>query len=125
MKERAGDVARRERWVVLTTLAMLQAVTIATGMYAVTNDFNLGALTRVTPPPNTPAEPPPVPVITSGPLLATGGDGPLPTKGTLTRQLTAALGDSALGTRVGAIVLDAATGETIFSANSDLGITPA
>ncbi|MEU7003284.1 D-alanyl-D-alanine carboxypeptidase/D-alanyl-D-alanine-endopeptidase [Nonomuraea sp. NPDC046570] len=118
-------MARRERWVALTTLAMLQAVTIATGVYAVTNDFSLGALTRRTPQPDVPAEPPPVPVITAGPVLASGGDGPLPTKGTLTRQLTTALGDKALGDRVGAVVLDAATGEPIFAANADAGITPA
>lgn len=86
-------MVRRERWVTLTTLAVLQAVTIVTGAYAVTNDFSLGALTRPESQPTVPAEPSPVPVITAGPVLATGGNGPLPTKGTLTSQLTDALGD--------------------------------
>ncbi|MEU4323839.1 D-alanyl-D-alanine carboxypeptidase/D-alanyl-D-alanine endopeptidase [Nonomuraea dietziae] len=109
----------------LTTLAVLQAVTIVTGAYAVTNDFSLGALTRPESQPTVPAEPSPVPVITAGPVLATGGNGPLPTKGTLTSQLTDALGDEALGGRVGAVVLDAATGQQIFAANPATGITPA
>ncbi|MCK2213976.1 D-alanyl-D-alanine carboxypeptidase/D-alanyl-D-alanine-endopeptidase [Actinomadura sp. ATCC 31491] len=43
----------------------------------------------------------------------------------MTRQLTDALGDEALGKRVGAVVLDAATGERIFAANADTPITPA
>ncbi|WP_236004068.1 D-alanyl-D-alanine carboxypeptidase/D-alanyl-D-alanine endopeptidase [Nonomuraea antri] len=43
----------------------------------------------------------------------------------MTRQLTDALGDEALGSRVGAVVLDAATGQRIFAANPDAGIVPA
>ncbi|MEU7897285.1 D-alanyl-D-alanine carboxypeptidase/D-alanyl-D-alanine-endopeptidase [Nonomuraea sp. NPDC049152] len=118
-------MVRRERWVALTTLAMLQAVTIVIGAYAMTNDFSLGALTRPEPLPTERAEPSPVPVVTSGPVLATGGDGPLPTKGTLAARLTDALGDEALGDRVGAVVIDAATGQQIFASNAATGITPA
>ncbi|MFI7129147.1 D-alanyl-D-alanine carboxypeptidase/D-alanyl-D-alanine-endopeptidase [Nonomuraea sp. NPDC050153] len=43
----------------------------------------------------------------------------------MTRRLTSALGDDALGSRVGAVVLDAATGERIFAANADTPIVPA
>ncbi|TMR93721.1 D-alanyl-D-alanine carboxypeptidase/D-alanyl-D-alanine-endopeptidase [Nonomuraea basaltis] len=126
-------MARRDRWVMLTTLAVLQALTIVTGVYAMTTDFSLGALTRQSPPTKPAASPPEgspsVPVVTSGPVLAQlsakSGDGPLPTKGTLTQQLTSALGDKALGDRVGAVVLDATTGEQIFAANADTPIVPA
>ncbi|MFF4620802.1 D-alanyl-D-alanine carboxypeptidase/D-alanyl-D-alanine endopeptidase [Nonomuraea jabiensis] len=117
----------------LTTLAVLQALTIVIGVYAMTTDFSLGALTRQSPPTKPTASPPEgspsVPVVTSGPVLAQlsvkSGGGPLPTKGTLTRQLTSALGDEALGSHVGAVVLDAATGERIFAANADTPIVPA
>ncbi len=122
-------MARHERLVMLTTLAMLQVVTIVTGVYVVNNDLDLSALSSPTEPTASPEGDPPAPVVTAGPVLAQlpvrSEDGPLPTKGTLTRQLTAALGDKALGDRVGAVVLDAATGEQIFAANPDTGIVPA
>ncbi|MEQ4715788.1 D-alanyl-D-alanine carboxypeptidase/D-alanyl-D-alanine-endopeptidase [Nonomuraea sp. B19D2] len=126
-------MARHDRWLMLTTLAVLQALTIVTGVYAMTTDFSLGALTRQSPPTKPTASPPEgspsVPVVTSGPVLAQlsvkPGDGPLPTKGTLTRQLTHALGDEALGNRVGAVVLDAVTGERIFASGADTPIVPA
>ncbi|MFB4276478.1 D-alanyl-D-alanine carboxypeptidase/D-alanyl-D-alanine-endopeptidase [Nonomuraea sp. MTCD27] len=126
-------MARRDRWVMLTTLAVLQALTIVTGVYAMTTEFSLGALTSGSSPTKPTASPaegtPPVPVVTSGPVLAQlsarSGDGPLPTKGTLTRQLTSALGDKALGGRVGAVVIDTVTGEQLFAANPDMAVTPA
>ncbi|MER6944413.1 D-alanyl-D-alanine carboxypeptidase/D-alanyl-D-alanine-endopeptidase [Nonomuraea sp. NPDC000554] len=125
-------MARHERWVMLATLALLQVLVIVTGVYAVNNDFSLDALTNQSPPDGptaSPEESPPASVVTAGPVLAQlparAGEGPLPTKGTLTQQLTDALGDDALGDRVGAVVLDAATGERIFASNADTGITPA
>ncbi|NUR86764.1 MAG: D-alanyl-D-alanine carboxypeptidase/D-alanyl-D-alanine-endopeptidase [Nonomuraea sp.] len=124
-------MARHERTVMLATLAVLQVVTIVIGVYAITSDFNLSALKGPSPigPTASPKGIPPAPVITSGPVLAqlsaTSGDGPLPTKSTLTHQLTDALGDKALGGRVGAVVLDAVTGAQIFASNPDTGITPA
>ncbi|MEV4170073.1 D-alanyl-D-alanine carboxypeptidase/D-alanyl-D-alanine-endopeptidase [Nonomuraea sp. NPDC049709] len=126
-------MARRDRWVMLTTLAVLQALTIVTGIYAMTTEFSLGVLTSGSSPTKPTASPaegtPPVPVVTSGPVLAQlsarSGDGPLPTKGTLTRQLTSALGDKALGGRVGAVVIDTVTGEQLFAANPDMAVTPA
>jgi D-alanyl-D-alanine carboxypeptidase/D-alanyl-D-alanine-endopeptidase (penicillin-binding protein 4) len=125
-------VARHDRWVMLTTLVVLQVLTIVTGIYAVTTGFSLGALTSGSSPTKPTAPPegsPPVSVVTAGPVLAQlsakSGDGPLLTKGTLTQQLTSALGDKALGARVGAIVLDAATGEQIFASNADTTIVPA
>ncbi|MFI7702892.1 D-alanyl-D-alanine carboxypeptidase/D-alanyl-D-alanine-endopeptidase [Nonomuraea sp. NPDC049480] len=127
-------MARHDRSVMLATLVVLQALTIITGVYAMTTDFSLGALTRQTSPTKPTASPPegsppPVPVVTSGPVLAhlsaKSGDGPLPTKGTLTRQLASALGDEALGDRVGAVVIDATTGQQVFASNPDTPITPA
>src|SRR5690606_4666937 len=121
------DVVRHERWVMLATLALLQVVTIVTGFYAVDNDLTLSALTKQPPPAET--APPEVPVVTAGPVLAglaaRPGDGPLPSKGTLTRRLTDALGDRALGSRVGAVVIDTSTGERVFAHDPDTGITPA
>ncbi|MEV4806488.1 D-alanyl-D-alanine carboxypeptidase/D-alanyl-D-alanine-endopeptidase [Nonomuraea sp. NPDC049421] len=126
-------MARRDRLVMLTTLAVLQILTIVIGVYAMTTDFNLSALTSGSAPTDPTASPaegsPPVPVVTAGPVLAQlsakSGDGPLPTKGTLTKQLASALGDDALGGRVGAVVLDTVTGEQLFAANPDTAITPA
>ncbi|MEV4470010.1 D-alanyl-D-alanine carboxypeptidase/D-alanyl-D-alanine-endopeptidase [Nonomuraea salmonea] len=126
-------MARRDRLVMLTTLAVLQVLTIVIGVYAMTTDFNLSALTSGSAPTDPTASPaegsPPVPVVTAGPVLAQlsakSGDGPLPTKGTLTKQLASALGDDALGRRVGAVVLDTVTGEQLFAANPDTAITPA
>ncbi|WP_345561218.1 D-alanyl-D-alanine carboxypeptidase/D-alanyl-D-alanine endopeptidase [Nonomuraea rosea] len=126
-------MARHDRWVMLTTLAVLQVLTIVTGIYAMTTDFSLSALTSGSSPTEPTASPAEgsssAPVVTSGPVLARlsvkSGDGPLPTKGTLTRQLTSALGDKALGSHVGAVVLDAVTGERIFDSGADTPITPA
>ncbi|MFC5822998.1 D-alanyl-D-alanine carboxypeptidase/D-alanyl-D-alanine-endopeptidase [Nonomuraea insulae] len=117
----------------LTTLAVLQVLTIVIGVYAMTTEFSLSALTSGSSPTKPTASPaegsPPVPVVTSGPVLAQlsvkSGDGPLPTKGTLTRQLTSALGDKALGSRVGAVVIDTVTGEQLFATNPDMSVTPA
>ncbi|WP_246090328.1 D-alanyl-D-alanine carboxypeptidase/D-alanyl-D-alanine endopeptidase [Nonomuraea deserti] len=117
----------------LTTLVVLQALTIVIGVYAMTTGFSLSALTGQSPPAGPTKSPqeesPPVPVVTAGPVLAQlpvkPGDGPLPTKSTLTRQLTRALGDRALGDRVGAVVLDAVTGQQIFASNADAAFVPA
>ena len=60
-------MARRDRWVMLTTLAVLQALTIVTGIYAMTTEFSLGALTSGSSPTKPTASPaegtPPVPVV--------------------------------------------------------------
>ncbi|MGW4791513.1 D-alanyl-D-alanine carboxypeptidase/D-alanyl-D-alanine endopeptidase [Nonomuraea sp. NPDC004297] len=126
-------MARRDRWVMLTTLAVLQALTIVIGIYAMTTEFSLSALTSGSSPTEPTASPaegtPSAPVVTAGPVLAQlpvkPGDGPLPTKGTLTRQLASALGDDALGDRVGVAVIDTATGEQLFAADPDTPVTPA
>ncbi|MEV0619651.1 D-alanyl-D-alanine carboxypeptidase/D-alanyl-D-alanine-endopeptidase [Nonomuraea sp. NPDC050404] len=126
-------MARHDRWVMLTTLAVLQALTIVIGVYAMTTELNLSALTSGSSPTKPTASPaegsPPIPVVTAGPVLAQlpvrSGDGPLPTKGTLTRQLASALGDKALGGRVGAVVIDTVTGEQLYAANADTAVTPA
>jgi serine-type D-Ala-D-Ala carboxypeptidase/endopeptidase (penicillin-binding protein 4) len=113
---------RRERWVALVTLVLLQIFVVAAGAHLLTGDV------LVTGEPETvvaSAEPPPVPVITAGPVLAAGGNGPLPAKGTLAERLTEALGDPALGGSVGAAVLDAETGTLLFGSGEATGITPA
>jgi D-alanyl-D-alanine carboxypeptidase/D-alanyl-D-alanine-endopeptidase (penicillin-binding protein 4) len=118
-------VIRRERWVILVTLALLQVVVVAAGAYMIANGVSLRDVTEEPPRPIASAEPPSVPVVTAEPVLAAGGNGPLPTKGTLAHQLRKALGDPALGDRVGAAVIDAATGAELFGSDADVGITPA
>ncbi|MEU8380824.1 D-alanyl-D-alanine carboxypeptidase/D-alanyl-D-alanine-endopeptidase [Streptosporangium sp. NPDC048865] len=106
----------------LVTLVLLQIFVVAAGAHLITSDV------LVEGEPETivaSAEPPPVPVITAGPVLAAGGNGPLPAKGTLAGRLTEALGDPALGGSVGAAVLDAETGALLFGSGAATGITPA
>ncbi|MEV8636168.1 D-alanyl-D-alanine carboxypeptidase/D-alanyl-D-alanine-endopeptidase [Streptosporangium sp. NPDC051023] len=105
----------------LVTLVLLQLFVVAAGAHLLTSD----ALTEKAPAPVASAEPPPVPVITAGPVLAAGGNGPLPAKGTLAGRLTEALGDPALGDSVGAAVIDAETGALLFGSGAETGITPA
>ncbi|WP_344967042.1 D-alanyl-D-alanine carboxypeptidase/D-alanyl-D-alanine endopeptidase [Streptosporangium fragile] len=106
----------------LVTLVLLQMFAVAAGVHLLTS----GLLDeKEEPDPVASAGPPPVPVITAGPVLAAGGNGPLPAKGTLAERLTKALGDPALGDRVGAVVLDAETGTTLFGSAAGVGITPA
>ncbi|GAA3424048.1 hypothetical protein GCM10018953_12310 [Streptosporangium nondiastaticum] len=112
---------RRERLVALVTLVLLQLFVVAAGAHLLTSDL----LTKKAPESTASAEPPPVPVVTAGPVLVSGGNGPLPAKGTLTGALTKALGDPALGKRVGGAVLDVQTGGVIFAGDAETGITPA
>ncbi|MCG5215398.1 D-alanyl-D-alanine carboxypeptidase/D-alanyl-D-alanine endopeptidase [Streptosporangium soli] len=118
-------MVRRERWVALVTLVLLQAFVVVAGVYVITNDISLSALSERAPRPSVSAKPPPVPVVTAGPVLAAGGNGPLPTKSTLASRLKNALGDPALGDRVGAAVIDVGTGEVLYGADSGTVITPA
>lgn len=112
---------RRERWVALVTLVLLQLFVVAAGAHLLTS----GLLVEKTTGSAAPVEPPPVPVITASPVLAAGGNGPLPAKSTLAGRLTEALGDPALGGHVGAAILDAETGATLFGNGADGGVTPA
>ncbi|WP_271216327.1 D-alanyl-D-alanine carboxypeptidase/D-alanyl-D-alanine endopeptidase [Streptosporangium carneum] len=105
----------------LVTLVLLQLFVVAAGAHLLTSDV----LTEKAPAPVASAEPPPVPVITAGPVLAAGGNGPLPAKGTLAGRLTEALGDPALGDSVGAAVVDAETGAVLYGSGAERGITPA
>lgn len=116
---------RHERWVALATLAVLQVFAVVAGVYVITNDVSLGSLTEKPSRPAALAKPPSIPVVTAGPVLAGGGNGPLPAKGTLASRLRRALGDPALGGRVGAAVVDVATGDSLYAERADLGITPA
>ncbi|MBG0826778.1 D-alanyl-D-alanine carboxypeptidase/D-alanyl-D-alanine-endopeptidase [Planomonospora sp. ID67723] len=112
---------QRDRWVALVTLVMLQLFVVAAGAHLLVSD----TLTDKKPEPVASPEPPPVPVVTAGPVLAAGGNGPLPPKGTLARRLVEALGDPALGERVGAAVIDAESGAPLFGSDENVGITPA
>ncbi|MDP9848197.1 D-alanyl-D-alanine carboxypeptidase/D-alanyl-D-alanine-endopeptidase [Streptosporangium lutulentum] len=112
---------RRERWVAVVTLVLLQLVAVVAGVYLLAS----GELGTQGSEPVASAKPSPIPIITAGPVLAARGNGPLPAKGTLAGRLTEALGDPALGDRVGAVVLDAETGATLFDSDAGVGITPA
>ncbi|MEV4299205.1 D-alanyl-D-alanine carboxypeptidase/D-alanyl-D-alanine endopeptidase [Microbispora rosea] len=112
-------MVRRERWMVVATLALLQIFVVLAGTYLVTHDADR------TPAPVASPKPAPIPLVTAGPVLVAAGDGALPAKGTLTTRLTAAMGDPALGGSVAGIVLDVATGTPIFDGRSGTAITPA
>jgi D-alanyl-D-alanine carboxypeptidase/D-alanyl-D-alanine-endopeptidase (penicillin-binding protein 4) len=117
-------VVRRERSVAVATLALLQLFVCAVGAYV----LGRGGLDGVAAgPPGKTASPTPSPValVTSGPVLAPAPDGSLPGKGTLAARLTGALGDSALGGDVGAVVVDISGGAVLFGSRADAGITPA
>ncbi|MFF4416576.1 D-alanyl-D-alanine carboxypeptidase/D-alanyl-D-alanine-endopeptidase [Streptosporangium sp. NPDC001559] len=106
----------------LVTLVLLQLFVVAAGAHLLTSD----ELSEKAPKPVASAEPPPpVPVITAGPVLAARGNGPLPAKGTLAAKLTEALGDPALGDSVGAAVVDVETGALLFGSGAETGVTPA
>ncbi|WP_311734087.1 D-alanyl-D-alanine carboxypeptidase/D-alanyl-D-alanine endopeptidase [Streptosporangium becharense] len=106
----------------LVTLVLLQMFVVAAGAHLLTSNL---LDEKKKPEPVASAGPPPVPVVTAGPVLAAGGNGPLPAKGTLAGRLTAALGDPALGDSVGGVVLDAETGATLFDGGAATAITPA
>jgi D-alanyl-D-alanine carboxypeptidase/D-alanyl-D-alanine-endopeptidase (penicillin-binding protein 4) len=117
-------VVRRERLVAVTTLALLQVFVCVVGAYVLAGGGLSGLATK---PPGKTASPTPTPVaiVTAGPVLPPAPDGPLPAKGTLAAQLTRALGDSALGDNVGAVVIDIAAGAILFDSKAGIGITPA
>jgi D-alanyl-D-alanine carboxypeptidase/D-alanyl-D-alanine-endopeptidase (penicillin-binding protein 4) len=112
---------RRDRWVALVTLVMLQLFVVGAGAHLLASDALVEKEVR----PVASPEPVAVPVVTAGPVLAAGGNGPLPAKTTLAERLTRALGDPALGESVGAAVVDVESGETLFAGDADRGITPA
>ncbi|MFD0856410.1 D-alanyl-D-alanine carboxypeptidase/D-alanyl-D-alanine-endopeptidase, partial [Actinomadura adrarensis] len=102
---------------VVGTLALLQVSTLATGV-AVAN------FTR----PERPISRPPavaahVPVGTGAVRPAAGADAPVPDPAALARRLNPLLEDA--GTRIGAVVTDAATGRVLFASRADEPATPA
>ncbi|GII52450.1 D-alanyl-D-alanine carboxypeptidase [Planotetraspora thailandica] len=112
-------MVRRERWVAVATLALLQIFVVVAGIYLITHDVLKNPISVATP------KPAPTPLVTAGPVLAAAGDGALPAKGTLTNRLAVALGDPSLGNRTGGVVLDVATGATLFDGNAAKPLTPA
>ncbi len=115
-------MVRRERWVVLFTLALLQVFAFAAGGYVITPDSG-GLPVPIASPEPTPT-PTPTPIATAGPVLAAGG-GPLPAKSTLTKLLADAMGDPGLGDSVAGAVLDTETGETLFDGGASTALKPA
>ncbi|GAA4579954.1 D-alanyl-D-alanine carboxypeptidase/D-alanyl-D-alanine-endopeptidase [Planotetraspora phitsanulokensis] len=112
-------MVRRERWVALATLALLQIFVVVAGSYLLTHDTADSPVSIASP------KPTPTPLVTAGPVLAAAGDGALPAKGTLSSTLAEALGDPGLGKNVGGVVLDAKTGATLFDGGAKTPVTPA
>ncbi|MCT9929772.1 D-alanyl-D-alanine carboxypeptidase/D-alanyl-D-alanine-endopeptidase [Planotetraspora sp. A-T 1434] len=112
-------MVRRERWVVVATLALLQIFVVVAGLYWITHDVAQMPIPIASP------EPAPTPLITAGPVLAAAGDGALPAKGTLTAQLGGPMGDPALGKSVAGVVLDARTGGVLFDGRASTALKPA
>ncbi|GAA0421230.1 D-alanyl-D-alanine carboxypeptidase [Acrocarpospora corrugata] len=112
-------MVRRERWVVLITLALLQVFAIAVGVYVIAHGTEQLPVSIAAP------KPTPTPIVTAGPVLDAAADGPLPAKGTLAGLLGDALGDSSMGGKVAGAVLDTKTGETLFDSDASTALTPA
>ncbi|WP_308169886.1 D-alanyl-D-alanine carboxypeptidase/D-alanyl-D-alanine endopeptidase [Acrocarpospora catenulata] len=110
---------RRERWVVLVTLALLQAFAVAVGVYVIANGIGRLPLPIASP------QPTPTPIVTAGPVLVAAEDGPLPAKGTLSSLLGAALGDPEAAGNLAAAVIDTETGQTLFDSAAARALTPA
>ncbi|MEV7969558.1 D-alanyl-D-alanine carboxypeptidase/D-alanyl-D-alanine-endopeptidase [Sphaerisporangium sp. NPDC088356] len=117
-------MVRRERLVAMTTLALLQLFVCAVGAFVLAGG-ELGGLTAK--PPGKAALPAraPVAIVTAGPVLAAPPGGSPPAKSTLAARLAHALGDSALGDNVGAVVVDVTGGAVLFGSKADTGVTPA
>jgi len=117
-------VVVRGRWTLVLSLLLLQAFTIGAALYVwstglIEDGSAPGAAAKPAP------SRAPVPLITSAPVLASGTGGEAPDAKALAARLKGPLGSSALGGRVGAVVLDAATGTTLFSSRATTGLTPA
>ncbi|WP_248959732.1 D-alanyl-D-alanine carboxypeptidase/D-alanyl-D-alanine endopeptidase [Sphaerisporangium perillae] len=117
-------MVRRERLVAVATLALLQAFVCAAGAYVLAGGPGDDLATKAPAKTVTPT-PAPVAIVTAGPVLPPAPDGPLPGKGTLAARLTRALGDSALGGSVGAVVIDVGGRSTLFGSAANTGLTPA
>ncbi len=112
-------MVRRERWVVIATLALLQVFVIAAGVYLVVNGTGRIPIQAAAP------RPAPTPIVTAPPVLIAALDGPLPAKSTLTTLLRDAMGDPGIGGKVAGTVIDTETGETLFDGGSSTALTPA
>ncbi|GAB3879194.1 hypothetical protein GCM10027612_04610 [Microbispora bryophytorum subsp. camponoti] len=62
-------MVRRERWMVVATLALLQIFVVLAGTYLITHDADR------TPAPVASPKPTPIPLVTAGPVLAAVGAG--------------------------------------------------
>ncbi|GAA1024696.1 D-alanyl-D-alanine carboxypeptidase [Acrocarpospora pleiomorpha] len=112
-------MVRRERWVLLFTLALLQAFAIAVGVYVIVHGTEQLPASIAAP------KPTPTPIVTAGPVLDPAADGPLPAKGTLAALLGDAMGDPAIGGNLAGAVLDTETGETLFDSAAATALAPA
>ncbi|GAA1292964.1 D-alanyl-D-alanine carboxypeptidase [Planotetraspora silvatica] len=112
-------MVRRERWVAVATLALLQVFVVVAGSYVLSHDSAENPVSIASP------KPTPTPLVTAGPVLAAAGDGALPAKGTLSAGLAEALGDPGLGKNAAGVVLDAKTGGMLFDGRATKALTPA
>ncbi|MDI9580838.1 MAG: D-alanyl-D-alanine carboxypeptidase/D-alanyl-D-alanine-endopeptidase [Thermobispora sp.] len=109
---------RRERWLVIATLALLQIHAVVAASYVLGRDGGRA--------PAPIASPRPTPLVTAGPVLAAADDkAHLPAKGTLAAKLTSVMGTPGLGPSVAGIVMDARTGAVLFDGRSGKPMTPA
>ena len=117
---------RRERLVALATLALLQIFVIGAGISAMATGLGPPAETRK---PVAAPTAPPVPIVTSGPVLDAADDAAAqkgtgkPAKDALAAKLGGVL--DGLGAGAGAVVLDAESGAVLFGSGATTGVTPA
>lgn len=116
----------RGRWALLFTLVLLQAFTIGAATYVWSTGLTVagGRATAAAVPSPSPSRVP-VPLITAEPVLSAEPGGAAPAKKELAARLSGVLSGAALGGNVGAMVMDAATGATLFSSRSTAALTPA
>ncbi|SEG27683.1 D-alanyl-D-alanine carboxypeptidase / D-alanyl-D-alanine-endopeptidase (penicillin-binding protein 4) [Thermomonospora echinospora] len=108
---------RRERIVAVITLCLLQVCTAGAGVAVI----DLTPRHRVAPRP--PAVAARTPVQVTAPMPGTDPDAPVPSAAVLTERL-AALADGP-GPKIGAVVIDAETGRTLFDRDARRPATPA
>jgi len=118
-------VVVRGRWTLVVSLVLLQAFAFGAALYAWNTGLTLDGTRSVAAPSPIPTRTP-VPVITAtAPVLAGGTTGEVPDAKRLAARLKGPIGDAALGGRVGAVVMDAATGTVLYGNRPTTGLTPA
>jgi len=117
-------VVVRGRWTLVVSLLLLQSFTLGAGLYVWTTGFSLDDAASQAAPEPTPTRTP-VPLITAEAVLASGSEGTAVDAQRLAARLKGPIADAALGGRVGAVVMDAATGDVLYGNRPTTGLTPA